>query len=413
MAKTNGTNPYSGSPGEPRCSGRNRKHAHETGGARKPWKNAVPKGQRKDPPELLTYLHAQAQLPRKDQELLSSDSDAVYLRPVGAYLCKPAELQLKHHHATVSNLPTHLNAQAQLQCKDQDSLSVSPPQAGMPTLIPLAQVDMTSESEQRYPILPNRSALYTSPKKILARLKEGDVTDISPYNHNMPPSTLQLSVDMISYAKTAIEGNTSEYDEQDHLTKKKVDNNNGELSEVDDDDRDEDYKQVESSEDDNNLSLAARKLVLPTSFFDYSDNEFDHLLDDKELDENAKRIEYANSRKRETIGRSKGTLLRGGPHKPSYEGMMAGKEKAAREEYQNKRKKWRDQTRSERLRANNMTNFNDDDFTGNFSPTLHTMSDVCAAHLERGHSFPDQNLVTTPPPSVRRHQQIPALGRDL
>ncbi len=30
MAKTNGTYPYSGSPGEPHCSGRNRKHAHET-----------------------------------------------------------------------------------------------------------------------------------------------------------------------------------------------------------------------------------------------------------------------------------------------------------------------------------------------------------------------------------------------
>jgi hypothetical protein len=73
--------------------------------------------------------------------------------------------------------------------------------------------------------------------------------------------------------------------------------------------------------------------------------------------------------------------------------MTAGKDKAAREEYQNKRKKWRDQTRSERLWANNRTNFNDDDFTGNFFPTLHTMSDVCTAHLERGHSFPDQDLV--------------------
>ncbi len=45
MANTNGTNPYSGSPGEPRHSGRNWKHAHETGGARKPRKKAVPKGQ--------------------------------------------------------------------------------------------------------------------------------------------------------------------------------------------------------------------------------------------------------------------------------------------------------------------------------------------------------------------------------
>jgi hypothetical protein len=73
--------------------------------------------------------------------------------------------------------------------------------------------------------------------------------------------------------------------------------------------------------------------------------------------------------------------------------MTAGKERAAREEYQNKRKKWRDQTRSKRLRAKKTTNFNDDDFARNLSPTLRTMSDVCAAHLERGHLFPDQDLV--------------------
>jgi hypothetical protein len=141
------------------------------------------------------------------------------------------------------------------------------------------------------------------------------------------------------------------------------------------------------------LSLAARKPVFPTSLFEYSDNDFDHLLDDKELDEDAKRIEYADSRKRDTYGRHKGALLEGGPQEPSYEGMTAGKERVARSEYQYKRKKWRDQTRSKRLQAKKMTDFNDDDFTGNLSPTLRTMSDVCAAHLERGHSFPDQDLV--------------------
>ncbi len=107
----------------------------------------------------------------------------------------------------------------------------------------------------------------------------------------MPPPPLQLSVDMISYAKAAIEGHTSEYNKQEHLTKNNGDDNNDESSEVDDDNRDGDYKQRDSSDDDNDLSLAACKLVLPTSLFNYSDNEFDHLLDDKELDEDAKRIE--------------------------------------------------------------------------------------------------------------------------
>jgi hypothetical protein len=120
----------------------------------------------------------------------------------------------------VGNPPTHLNAQAQVQRKDQELLSNSPPQAGMLTLIPLVQVDMTSESEKRYPIRTNCSSLYTPPKKILGRSKEDDITDISPYDHKMPPPPLQLSEDMISYAKTAIDGLTSEYDKQDHLTKK-------------------------------------------------------------------------------------------------------------------------------------------------------------------------------------------------
>jgi hypothetical protein len=52
------------------------------------------KGQRKDPPELLNYLNAQAQLPRKDQETLGSNSAAA----------------LENHQATVGNPPTHLNA---------------------------------------------------------------------------------------------------------------------------------------------------------------------------------------------------------------------------------------------------------------------------------------------------------------
>jgi hypothetical protein len=151
MAKTKGTHPYSGSPGEPRHSGRNQKPANETGGARKSRKKAVPKGQRKDPPELHACLNAQAEVPHKDQESLGRDSAAA----------------LEHHQPTVGNPPTHPNAQAQLQRKDQELLSESPLRAGMPTLIrAAAAVGNTPESERRYPIQPNRSAFHTPPKKI-------------------------------------------------------------------------------------------------------------------------------------------------------------------------------------------------------------------------------------------------------
>jgi hypothetical protein len=71
---------------------------------------------------------------------------------------------------------------------------------------------------------------------------------------------------------------------------------------------------------------------VPNSLFNYSDNEFDHLLDDKDLDEDVKRIEYADLRKRESLGHRKGTLFKGGPQEPSYEEMTAAKERAAMEE---------------------------------------------------------------------------------
>ena len=132
MAKTKGTHPYSGSPGELYCSGRNQRSADETGGARKSWKKAVPKGQRKDPPELHACLNAQAEVPHKDQESLGRDSAAA----------------LEHRQPMVGGPPTHPNAQAQLLRKDQESLSESPPCAGMLTLIQAAAaVGKTPESE--------------------------------------------------------------------------------------------------------------------------------------------------------------------------------------------------------------------------------------------------------------------------
>jgi hypothetical protein len=76
--------------------------------------------------------------------------------------------------------------------------------------------------------------------------------------------------------------------------------------------------------------------------------------------------------------------------------MTAAEERAAMEEYRMLRKKWRDQTRSDRLQAQKTTIFNDGDFTGNLCPILRPMSDVCVAHLVRGHSFPDRDLVLLP-----------------
>jgi hypothetical protein len=123
------------------------------------------------------------------------------------------------------------------------------------------------------------------------------------------------------------------YNKQEHLTVNNGNKNDDESYEFDDDDREGDYKQRDSSDDDDNLNLAVHKPGVPNNLFNYSDDEFDHLLDDKDLDEDVKRIEYADLRKRESLGCWKGTLLEGGPQEPSYEGMTAAKERAAMEEY--------------------------------------------------------------------------------
>jgi hypothetical protein len=68
-------------------------------------------------------------------------------------------------------------------------------------------------------------------------LKEGNVTNISPYDQKTPPPSLQLSVDMISYAQLAIDGHNSKYIEQEHLTENNGNKNDDESSEFDDDDR--------------------------------------------------------------------------------------------------------------------------------------------------------------------------------
>jgi hypothetical protein len=100
-----------------------------------------------------------------------------------------------------------------------------------------------------------------------------------PLDHKTPLPPLHASVDMISYSKATINAGSDNDDKSSDI----------------DDDRDGDYKQVECSDDDDDLNLTGFKPVVSTNLFDYSEDEFDHHFDEKELDEDAKRIEYADS----------------------------------------------------------------------------------------------------------------------
>ena len=98
----------------------------------------------------------------------------------------------------------------------------------------------------------------------------------------MPPSPFHLPVDMISYAKETIIADVNE----NHMAKKYGDEYIEESSDANDD-RDRDSKQVECSDDDHDLNLAAHRCFLPMNSLISIltlNTEFNHLLNNEELD---------------------------------------------------------------------------------------------------------------------------------
>ena len=73
--------------------------------------------------------------------------------------------------------------------------------------------------------------------------------------------------------------------------------------------------------------------------------------------------------------------------------MTAAKVNEAKKRYSIDRQKFRDKLRRERLRAAKGRLFDDKDYTGDVTPTLHLMALVINSHLKRGHTFPDRDLV--------------------
>jgi len=73
--------------------------------------------------------------------------------------------------------------------------------------------------------------------------------------------------------------------------------------------------------------------------------------------------------------------------------MSASEASEARSEYQSKRKKYRDDICRERLRGNKGSSFDELDYTGDLTPTLHPMMLVILARLKLGQTFPESSLV--------------------
>jgi hypothetical protein len=148
-------------------------------------------------------------------------------------------------------------------------------------------------------------------------------------------------------------------------------------------------RSVESVDDDRDGDF------VPTKGFEYSDDDddFDHLLDDDDINEEDKRIEKMDSKSRIPTGRRRGNLIQGGPVAPNYKLMSASEASDARIEYQSLRKTYRDGIRRERLRGNKGESFNEADYTGDLTPTLRPMELVLSTRLQLGHTFPESGLV--------------------
>ena len=133
---------------------------------------------------------------------------------------------------------------------------------------------------------------------------------------------------------------------------------------------------------------------VPKAAFDSDDDDdFDHLLDDDDIDDEEKRIEKMDSKSRIPTGRRRGNVIPGGPVAPNYKLMSASEASDARIEYQRLRKIYRDGIRKERLRANKGESFDEEDYTGDLTPTLRPMALVLSARLQVGHTFPESSLV--------------------
>jgi len=156
-------------------------------------------------------------------------------------------------------------------------------------------------------------------------------------------------------------------------------NNGGE----DDDDDDEDYDSMADDDGDNSRD----KDYVPNLFETSDDDDFDHLNDD-DINEEDRRIENMDRKSRIPTGRRWGNLIMGGPVAPKFKCMSASEASDAKREYQTLRKTYRDGICHERLRGNKGSSFDELDYTGDLTPTLHPMMLVLSARRQVRQTFP-------------------------
>jgi hypothetical protein len=126
---------------------------------------------------------------------------------------------------------------------------------------------------------------------------------------------------------------------------------------------------------------------------DYLDDNVDYLMDDNDLDEEERRIEYADTKKKEKVWHCCMNCIKGEPQEPLYKGMTAAEATEAEKMYKKDQKRYLDETWPWRMTALEGSPFSANHFTGNQSPMLHIMADVCCCCLPSGQTFSNRKII--------------------
>jgi hypothetical protein len=256
------------------------------------------------------------------------------------------------------------------------------PTANMPTLLRLPESGKTPAESRQYPERSNWSPFLTPPRVINAS-SLGNGHDMTPLDVGSPDGA---TLEQVLYAENKMFGE----DNDSSHKQSNVDNNSKDGNYCD--------HGNDEADDDSAMDLGGKgtggklRKRAAAVLFHYSDDDYDHLYDE-DIDKDEKRIDNSGSNKRVKVGRGRVNLILGEPNPPNCDGMTPDKAVAAKKTYTIKRQKFREERRSERLRAAKGELFDKKDYTGDATPTLRPMAQVINFHLKLGHTFPVRDLV--------------------
>ena len=125
---------------------------------------------------------------------------------------------------------------------------------------------------------------------------------------------------------------------------------------------------------------------------DYSDKDNDFLLNDDDLNDETRLIEYMDTKRKGDLNgnrQRRGNLILGGPECRDTTNMTEDEKR----QYRKTRKEYTDRLRIDRMKRDPEDTLPSDDFTGCCTPHLCTEAEVEFNGLQVGHTFPTKDLL--------------------